>query len=173
MADSPRNLADVVSMIRSKGVDRVIEGYFGERPALSIGKSTLRRVPPREDSYDWHQDGAFLGESIRTVNFWLCLSHCGDASGLGMVPRRLQYIVETGTHGAHFEWSVGHDLAVELAEGRPIESAVYRPGDAVFFDQMNLHRTEGRPGLTKDRYAIESWFFAPSTYPMDWGPLVI
>ncbi len=173
-ADSPRNLAAVVSMVRAKGVDRAIEGYLGERPALSIGKSTLRRVPPREESYDWHQDGAFLGESTRTVNFWLCLSHCGqDASGLGMVPRRLSRIVETGTHGAEYDWSVGHALAVELADGQPIESRVFRPGDAVFFDQLNLHRTEGRPALTKTRYAIESWFFAPSTYPMEWGPLVV
>lgn len=173
-ADSPRNLANVVAMIRAKGVDRAIEGYLGERPALSIGKSTLRRVPPRDFPGDWHQDGAFLGESVRTVNFWLCLSDCGkDASGLEMVPRRLKRVVETGTHGANFEWSVGHDLAVALAERRPVKSPVFRPGDAVFFDQMNLHRTEGRPGLTKTRYAIESWFFAPSTYPTQWGPLVV
>jgi len=173
-ADSPRNLANVVAMMRAKGVDSAIEGYLGERPALSIGKSTLRRVPPRESSGDWHQDGAFLGETIRTVNFWLCLSHCGqEASGLGMVPRRIARVVETGTHGAYFNWSVGHDLAIELAEGRSIASPVFEPGDAVFFDQLFLHRTEGRPGFTKPRYAIESWFFAPSTYPKDWGPLVV
>jgi hypothetical protein len=173
-ADSPRNLAAVVSMVRAKGADRAIEGYLGERPALSIGKSTLRRVPPRDFPGDWHQDGAFLGETIRTVNFWLCLSHCGqDASGLGMVPRRLSHIVETGTPGAHFHWSVSDDLAVQLAGDLPIASRIFQPGDAVFFDQMNLHRTEGRPGLTKTRYAIESWFFAPSTYPTEWGPLVV
>jgi hypothetical protein len=60
-----------------------------------------------------------------------------------------------------------------LAEGRPIESPVFGPGDAVFFDHLFLHRTEGHLGLTKNRYAIESWFFAPSTYPMEWGPLVV
>lgn len=90
-----------------------------------------------------------------------------------MVPRRLSRIVETGTPGAHFHWSVSNDLAVQLAGDLPIASRIFRPGDAVFFDQFNLHRTEGRPGLTKNRYAIESWFFAPSTYPMDWGPLVV
>jgi Phytanoyl-CoA dioxygenase (PhyH) len=173
-ADSPRNLAYLTAVVRSKGVDRAIEDYLGERPVLSIGKSTLRRVPPREFPGDWHQDGAFLGESIRTVNFWLCLSDCGEeASGLGMVRSRIPNVVETGTHGAAYDWSVGHGLAVELAQGRPIESPVFQPGDAVFFDQLFLHRTEGRPGLTKDRYAIESWFFAPSTYPTDWGPLVV
>ena len=173
-ADSPRNLADVVAMIHAKGVVSAIEGYLGERPALSIGKSTLRCVPARHDSCDWHQDGAFLGEGIRTVNFWLCLSHCGEeASGLGMVRRRLPQVVETGTRGAMYDWSVGHDLAAELAGDRPIESPAFGPGDAVFFDQLFLHRTEGRPSLSKDRYAIESWFFAPSTYPMEWGPLIV
>ena len=27
---------------------------------------------------DWHQDGAFLGEGISTLNLWLPLSDCGD-----------------------------------------------------------------------------------------------
>jgi hypothetical protein len=29
---------------------------------------------------------------------------------------------------------------------------------------MNLHCTASDPSMTRDRYAIEAWFFAPSTY---------
>jgi hypothetical protein len=29
---------------------------------------------------------------------------------------------------------------------------------------MNLHRTYIVPGMRHDRYAIESWFMAPSSY---------
>ena len=45
-------------------------------------------------------------------------------------------------------------------------------GRALLFDDVFLHRTAVAPGLTTDRYAIESWFFAPSTYPADQIPLV-
>jgi hypothetical protein len=41
---------------------------------------------------------------------------------------------------------------------------MFEPGDAMFFDHMNLRRTVVEPGMTRDRYAIESWFLAPSTY---------
>ena len=61
----------------------------GERPALSANKCTLRRVPV-DTNTNWHQDGAFLGADVRTVNLWLALSDCGDDSpGLEIVPRRL------------------------------------------------------------------------------------
>jgi hypothetical protein len=34
----------------------------------------------------------------------------------------------------------------------------------MLFDHFCLHRTAVDPGMTHDRYAIESWFLAPSTY---------
>ena len=37
---------------------------------------------------------------------------------------------------------------------------------------MTLHRTGVSPGMTRTRYAIESWFFAPSTYPQDQVPIL-
>ena len=36
-----------------------------------------------------------------------------------------------------------------------------------------LHRTGIRPGMTPERWALENWFFAPSSYSMDQEPLVI
>jgi hypothetical protein len=29
------------------------------------------------------------------------------------------------------------------------------------------------PGMTRDRYTVEAWFFAPSSYPHDQIPIVV
>ena len=173
-ADSPRMLATLAELFERSGVIDVIGGHLGERPALSIGKSTLRRVPI-DTGTDWHQDGSFLGRDVRTINVWLALSECGvDAAGLDIVARRVPYVMQTGSHGATFNWSVGPGLVETLVEGGvDIASPVFEPGDALLFDHLMLHRTGARPNLTKPRWAIETWFFAPSFYPVDQGPLVL
>jgi hypothetical protein len=172
MVDSPRALFELTETFQDAGVDRALTGYLGERPALSVKKCTLRRVPT-DTSADWHQDGAFLGAGIRTVNVWLSLSHCGDdAPGLDVVPRRLDHIVETGSHGAQFDWSVGPELVEHVAADAGVVRPIFEPGDALLFDDFFLHQTGVSPGMTHERYAIESWFFAPSTYPHDQIPIL-
>jgi len=163
-ADSPRAIFGVLDALHGSGLGPVLEGYLGEWPALSVKKFTLRRTPHDAPS-EWHQDGSFLGENTRTVNVWLSLSHCGvDAPGLDIVPQRFDSIVETGTDDSLFDWSVSRVMADRVSGGR-VASPVFAPGDAVLFDQMTLHRTRVTPGMSKTRYAIESWFFAPTTYP--------
>ena len=172
-ADSPRILFDLLEAVESTAVPAVLTSHFGERPSLSMKKTTLREVPP-DTTTSWHQDGAFLGEGIRTVNVWVALSPCGvDAPSLDVVPRRLDHIVKTGVDGAVFDWSVSDESAERAADGRQIIRPVFEPGDAILFDEMNLHRTGAGPGLTKPRYAVEMWFFAPSTYPMAQIPLLL
>lgn len=172
-ADSPRMLFELLELVDELGVGALVTEYLGERPALSANKCTLRRVPPEDQPADWHQDGAFLGAEARTVNFWLSLSHCGrDAPGMDIVPRRVDRVLETGTDGALFDWSVSADLVREAAGDTPILRPEFRPGDALFFDHLFLHRTAAEPGMTATRYAMETWFFAPSTYPEGQIPLV-
>ena len=172
-ADSPRMLFEVIEMFRQLGIIDAITGHLGERPALSIKKSTLRTVSP-DSNTNWHQDGAFLGDGVRSTNVWVALTDCGEhAPTLDLVPRRLHSIVETGTHGAIFDWSVGHDLVERVAGDDGIIRLHFRAGDAILFDEMNLHRTAVSDTMTERRYAIESWFFAPSHYPMNQVPLVI
>lgn len=172
-ADSPHALADFLAFLKTHGVVRVIEEYLGERAFLSIGKSTLRRVPP-DTTTGWHQDGRFLGADIRTVNCWLALSDCGDdAPGLDLFPVRETAMVESGTEGAFDWWVVGEGVADKLAETTPVVAPLFKAGDALLFDQMLLHRTGARPGLTRERLAIESWFFAGSTFPMKQMPLAL
>jgi hypothetical protein len=172
VADSPRMLHELTELFESRGLIDVIAGYFGERPMMSVGKSTLRCVPSTQGEADWHQDGAFMGTDIRSVNLWLSLSHCGhDASGLEVLPRRLSRVLPTGSHGAHFSWSVGPGMLEIAAEGMSTVSPVFAPGDALLFDHYFLHRTGVPAAISKDRYAIESWFFAPSAYPKQQVPL--
>jgi hypothetical protein len=166
LADSPRVMFELIETFEEVGLGRLIAAHLGERPVLSMHKCTLRRVQPDLQGADWHQDGAFLGDGIRTVNVWLSLSHCGrDAPGLDIVPRRLDGVVETGTEGANFKWSVSPDVVERTCGQTSVLRPIFEPGDVLLFDELFLHRTAVGPGMTRERCASESWFFAPSTYP--------
>lgn len=172
-ASSPRSMFDLLGEIENTNLIESIEHYFGERPALSVKKTTLRRVP-RDSNAGWHQDGAFLGENIRTVNLWIALTDCGStAPSMDMVPLRLNEIVPTGTDNADYSWTVNNDLAIRVSGPTPPQRLHFKAGDAILFDEMNLHRTGVSPGMTNDRYAIEAWFFAPSKYPTDQLPILV
>jgi hypothetical protein len=163
--ESPRSMFDVLDTFHAVGLTEPLTGYLGERPVLAAKKWTLRRVP-LDTTADWHQDGAFLGQGVRAVNVWIALSHCGDtAPGLDIVAGRLHDLAPRGTDGAWFDWSVGDAVARGLAGNAPILRPIFEAGDAILFDDMNLHRTAVTPDMTSERYAIESWFFAPSHYP--------
>jgi hypothetical protein len=162
--DSPPALFDVIETFDAAGLRRIVGEFFGEQPALLAKKWTLRRVPHDSGESGWHQDGAFMGRDIRSLNVWLSLSHCGDdAPGLDIVARRLDEIVPTGSDGAWLDWNVGPGMVERVANGSVIRP-IFEAGDAVIFDHMLLHRTAVDAGMTRDRYAIEAWFLAPSTY---------
>ena len=185
--ESPPALFDLIEAFEQVGLRDVLTEHLGERPAIAVDKWTLRRVPGDWLRADWHQDGRFLGEGIRTINVWLALSTCGgdtDCAGLDVIPRRIDTIVETGTNGAEFDWTVGNGTVDVLAEqGAGPVRPLFHPGDALLFDELFLHRSGvtvsprdpmATPGQTmrRDRYAIESWFFAPSSYGDERFPLV-
>ncbi|MDH3706910.1 MAG: phytanoyl-CoA dioxygenase family protein [Acidimicrobiia bacterium] len=160
--ESPPTLFDLLETFDDVGVSDVVRGYFGEQPLLMARKATLRLASHTRNTGGWHQDGAFMGAGIRSLNIWLSLSHCGDvAPGLDVVGKRLDHIVQTGTKFS--AWATNPKAAQEAAAGvlvRPI----FGPGDALLFDHMNLHRTAIDPEMEHDRYAIETWLFGASTY---------
>jgi hypothetical protein len=169
-ADSPRLAFDMFETYEGAGLPRLIEGYLGERPAISVNKCTLRKVTS-EAGRGWHQDGAFMGD-VRALNVWLALSRCGsEAPGMDIVARRLEEIAPTGTEGAIFDWSVSEQVARETAGEKPIVRPEFEPGDMLFFDEMLLHTTAAEPGMRRPRYAIETWFFGPSAFPGEYVPL--
>jgi hypothetical protein len=172
-ADSPRMLFALCELVDELGVGELVTQYLGERPVLSANKCTLRRTEPVAHCGDWHQDGAFLGPEVRSVNFWLSLAHAGRvAPGLDVVPRRLDRVLTTGTGGAHFDWAVGDETVATAAGDVGVTRPDFGPGDALFFDHLFLHRTAMSPEMHESRHALETWFFAPSTYPTGQIPLV-
>jgi hypothetical protein len=170
-ADSPRMLFTLVETLREVGLASLIEAFLGERPVMSVNKCTLRRVPV-DSAGEWHQDGAFLGEGVRSLNVWMALDHCGrDAPTMDVVPRRFAEVVPTGTD-TPFDWAVGPSAAAAAAGDAGILRPEFAPGDVLLFVHLFLHRTAAEPVMTSERHAIESWFFAPSTYPEGQIPLV-
>lgn len=172
--DSPHLLERILTIYERHGLRRVMQEYLGERPVLSANKCTLRRAR-LEGGSDWHQDGAFLGSTkgIRALNVWVTLTDCGvDAPTMDIVPRRFEEVQETGTGGAIFDWAVGPDVVERLSADAPVVRPSYRAGDAMLFDDMLLHRTALDPSMTRTRHAVESWFFAPTSYPEGQVPLV-
>jgi hypothetical protein len=163
--DSPRMLFEVFELFDDVGLGTLMTDFLGERPLLSAIKGTLRRVAPKEVRGGWHQDGAFLGDHVGSLNVWLALSDCGrDAPGLDIVARRFDRVLPSDP-AAQFDWTLSNGAVEAAADGAPIVRPEFQAGDAVLFDHLLLHRTGANAAMTEDRHAIESWFFAPSAYP--------
>jgi hypothetical protein len=170
--DSPMLAAEMFDIFQAAGLPHLVEGYLGERPLISLEKTTLRKADPQV-SGAWHQDGKFMGD-VRALNLWLSLSRCGDESpGLEIVPRRLEGIVTAGTDEATLDIQVSQAKAEEAAGGTPIVSPIFEPGDALLFDDLFLHKTGSDPSMPKPRFAIECWFFGGSAFPSGYGPMAV
>lgn len=173
-ADSPRALYEFLETVHEVRLDRLIAAYLGERPTLDVKKCVLRRVDWTCQHSLWHQDGAFLGPGIRTVDAWFALTPCGrDAPGMDLIPLRLPGLLTAGGENAGFHWAVSPEtIASELPGVQPWRPE-FEAGDVLLFDHFMVHRTAAAPGMTALRYAIESWFFASSVYPDTSTPLVV
>jgi Phytanoyl-CoA dioxygenase (PhyH) len=171
-ADSPTLIFRFLEALRDRGIDRLVSGYLGEPALISAHKTTMRKAEPSV-SGAWHQDGRFMGP-VRALNLWLSLSRCGDeAPGLDIVPSRLDDYVATGTAGAALTWTISDEQAQLAASASSIIRPIFEPGDAMFFDELFLHKTGSDPSMSKPRFAIESWFFGGSAFPADYAPLAI
>jgi hypothetical protein len=169
-ADSPRVMLDLLGLLVETGLRSVAAEYLGEPPTVSVHKCTLRKAEPDVPGA-WHQDGRFMGET-RSLNMWLSLSHCGDeAPGLDLIPRRIDHILPTGADGTSHENVVSPTAIAEVARETGIVRPIFEPGDLMLFDDLFLHKTGSDPEMPKPRYAVENWFFAPSSFPRDYLPL--
>jgi len=169
--ESPRTLFHLIDALEGRGLATLLTDHLGERPALSLIKCAMRRVPPDAQG-GWHQDGYVLGNDTRVLNVWIATSACGsDAPGLDLLPRKMDTLAPTFLPPP-LDFCVSDDTVAELAVHHPVIRPEFAAGDAIFFDQLLLHRTGSGPGLTLPRYGFECWFFAPSTFPTKWVPIV-
>jgi hypothetical protein len=170
--EAPSVAETLLQLYESYGLKKIMAEYLGEQPCLTAKKWVIRRSKLPVAEAGWHQDGAFMGTNINSLNMWIPLNECGGetgAPGMDIVPLRLHEIASA--EGAQFDWSVSDSLVTgQLADGRPL-MPVFGAGDAFFFDHFYLHRTQYRTDFTKLRYAVETWFFGESSFPKNQIPL--
>lgn len=170
--EAPSVAEELLGLYKQWGLYELIAAYLNEPPCLSAKKWVLRRTQLPISDAGWHQDGAFMGTDISSLNLWLPLTHCGGdsgAPGLDVVPARLQDIISSDE--AYFDWAVSPSTVDrEFANTAPI-SPEFAAGDALFFDHFYLHRTQYKPSFSATRYAIETWFFGSETFPKNQVPL--
>lgn len=173
VVDVPAAAFELAELFAATPLLGAVTDHLAERPAMIANKWVLRRAPTGKIGVDFHQDGAFLGQGIRTVDCWIALSDCGPGTGrpaIDLVPRRFP-LLEPGD-GAAFSWSLNPTSVEQAMPDAPLASPTFRAGDALLFDELLPHRTSVGLDLTT-RYAIESWFVAPSSYPARHVPVLL
>ncbi len=170
--EAPSVAETLLLMYEAHGLKNLLCEYLGEAPCLSVKKWVLRRSKLPVAEAGWHQDGAFMGTNLNSINMWIPLNECGGetgAPGMDVVPQRLTRI--SSAEGAQFDWSVSDsEVSSRFANSQPL-MPVFNAGDAFFFDHFYLHRTQYRTDFTKLRYAVETWFFGASSFPKNQIPL--
>ena len=170
--EAPSVAESLLELYEQHGIKDLVTEYLGESPCLSVKKWVLRRSLLPIEQAGWHQDGAFMGEDINSINLWIPLTDCGGktgAPGMDVVPQRLYKVVSSD--GATFDWSVSDELVQSgRMYNRPV-APVFNAGDGFFFDHLYLHRTQSSEDFFNVRYAVENWFFGSSTFPKSQVPL--
>ena len=170
--EAPSVAEALLQLYEAHGLKELIGLYLGEPPCLSVKKWVLRRSKLPVAEAGWHQDGAFMGTNLNSLNMWMPLNECGGTTGapsMDVVPQRLNKI--TSAAGAQFDWSVSDSqVSSRLVDSQPL-TPTFSAGDVFFFDHFYLHRTQYRPDFTKLRYAVETWFFGASSFPKNQIPI--
>jgi hypothetical protein len=174
LADSPTATARILDQLTDVGVVEAIGTHLGERPYISLQKSTLRLSPPAWNYVAWHQDGSFLDADVRTMNVWVALTPCGGdlpTPGMEIIPRRVDEILEIDP--AWSKHAIPFELMDEVMAKTPSVIPEFGPGDGMLFDERCVHRTHLPEVLTDPRYALECWFFAPSHHSSNYTPVLV
>jgi hypothetical protein len=168
LVDSPPAMFDVLTAFENAGMRQLLIDYLGQRPVMTVSRSVLRRFPHKPQTLGWHQDAAVFGRPAPSLNCWVALTECGyDAPGLEVLPVRVDGIVGTPANRRLSR----SDLVAAPLPGKSV-TPIFGPGDALFFDDLHVHRTAMTDSMTKPRYSIESWFFTAAGFPSNNAPVV-
>lgn len=171
-AQTPILTEKLLNLFERKQLKSLLRSYFGSEPCVSVYKWVLRRASPPEAPIDFHQDGAFMGDEITSLNCWISLSDCGagyDVHGMDIVPIRHMNAFEKGT--GVLNWTISPQSVIEKYSAEAIVTPTFQAGDLFFFDHLLVHRTQSIPNPASKRYAIETWFFDSVNFPKNQIPL--
>ena len=130
--EAPSVAEALLLLYEAHGLKELVGAYLGEPPCLSVKKWVLRRSKLPVAEAGWHQDGAFMGTNLNSINMWMPLNECGGetgAPGMDVVPLRLHSLASA--EGAQFDWSVSDaQVSSRFAENQPL-MPVFKAGDAL------------------------------------------
>jgi ectoine hydroxylase-related dioxygenase (phytanoyl-CoA dioxygenase family) len=162
MLEAPAPTNEFLRAIVNTKVTQLAETFLGSEPFIGSVKSSVRQSEITADVRRvFHQDATFFGgDGTATINFWVALSDAGiDRPGIEILPQKLNTELVRGQVGATVGWEVFEETIAELFGLDKLWAPVVQPGDAIVFDQMNVHRTYLTEGMTDSRFAIEAWLF--------------
>jgi len=171
-AQTPILAEKLLHLFERKQLKSLLKDYFGNEPCVSVYKWVLRKSEPPRNPLDFHQDGAFMGEEVSSLNCWIPLSDCGtgfDVHGLDIVPVRFLKAFQKGSGG--MAWTISTDAVVDEYTQNAIVTPTFRKGDLLFFDHLLVHRSQSLPECSQRRYAIETWFFDAVNFPKNQIPI--
>ena len=125
---SPKVAYEIMSCFSRLGLKDLLTQYFEEQPCVSFLKSTLRRVEPLENPSDWHQDGAFMGSNIKSINLWIALTDCGEGTsspGMEIVPKRLDDVLPGGKKWSGIRLVCVSQICPRMVQGLPAGAATF------------------------------------------------
>ena len=160
--------------LRARGVTKVVTEYFDERPAMIANKWVLRRSPTRNGRHRLPPGRRLPRRGDphgRLLDRALALRPRHRATGHGPRPAPLRR--RPGwRRGATFPWSLA-----EAALDGVLRTCRVQPGRSRRATRCSS--TSSCPTApawaptSATRYAIESWFVAPSSYPAKHVPVVL
>lgn len=176
-----RTLLELLKIYRDCGLLDSVREYLGEVPVMLKGRTEVRTKYARADGprgLPWHQDVNFFGGKTYAVNCWATATGCGaDSPSLGIVPRRLHERI--GWDAADGRAPLGYGkgtpehVVEEVAARHPTVEVILGPGDALFFDEMALHRSGLTPWSADRTIVTISWFFRASRFPDGRTPIAV
>jgi hypothetical protein len=181
VAEAPAVLDELMLVLAETRLLPLVAEHLGESPAVSVDKLLVRsaapEIPrsflPEELDPGWHQDGADWDPGTRSLNVWIAFDDCGPGTGrrsMEVFPKPVNAVVPP---------ALGVDPSAHVDAIRALQREIapaalsLAAGDAVLFDHLNVHRSEGGRQYTATRRSAEFWFFAPSTFPAQVTPMLI
>lgn len=171
-ATTPIIIDKILALYDRKGLKNLLNEYFENEPCVSIYKWVLRKAMSPPVPIDFHQDGAFMGSGIDSLNLWVSLSDCGgdsDAPGMDFVPVRLKSDFAKGT--GSMNWTVAESAVHDVYGEQAVVAPRFNRGDGLFFDHFLVHRTQHVADCVSNRYAVETWFFDSVNFPKNQIPV--